>query len=280
MNFFFLFLLYFSLAWAEDADANTSADSEEESSSEAPSSEPTTTPVIATNSGELIIYGERELARKRGILDTQLREQGYNTVKKKDGRTVYRPDIAWKPSVIIYDEGYMIVRRSPVRFEPWVRGKKENKLRYLSCIPPFIVLCVRSGWLVNERRLAHSKEDVIETSMPSFEAWQEQIIAQATQNRLQNEVPLQLDSLWLDGRSLVDSEQIFESITDRKSELLQFWESRTCTPEGEQVRILIEDYILYEIQNSEYAFSKTELAELPQNACEINLAERLTDELE
>ena len=78
------------------------------------------------SSGEIIIYGERELARKRAILDSQIRVQGYGTVKKSENKTVYRPDIAWKPSVIVYDDGYMILRRTPVRFEPWFREKRQQ----------------------------------------------------------------------------------------------------------------------------------------------------------
>lgn len=273
-------LIIWSCLSARAEDSDTSSPSEtEEASDLIEENNDSNERVTSTIGGELIIYGEQELARKRAILDQQLRDDGYTTVKKKDGRTVYRPDIAWKPSVVIYDEGYMIVRRSPVRFEPWIQGKKSNKLRYLSCIPPFTVLCVRSGWLVNERKLAHSKEAIVEASTPNFEAWQELVMAKATVNRLQNEIPDLLDGLWLNGRSLERSDVFLETAAARKAEMLSFWESRTCTPEGEQVRNFIEDYILQEIQNSEHAYLQSELEKLPQEACEIKLTERLTGNL-
>jgi len=277
---FLTLILWISLALAEPSEGDSSQDAASEESSEAadepsPSETPVPLPLTVDGDGEIIIYGERELARKRSALDRQLRAQGYSTVKKADGKTIYRPDIAWKPSVIVYDEGYMILRRTPVRFEPWVQGKKDNKLRYLSCIPPFTVLCVRSGWLVNGRKLAHSKEDIVSNSLPTFEAWQAQVIAQATENRIHNEIPQLLDELWLEGRSLLSKEVQLDSYDMRRAELVRFWENRACTPEGDRVRLSVEEYILFEVQNSEHPFP--DLSLLSQEACGIKLTERLTE---
>ena len=270
IKFFTLFLTV-ALADTPKPDTSEEEDTSQEESEKAPDA-PSSSEVEA--SGEIIIYGERELARTRSALDSQIRAQGYGTVKKSEGKTVYRPDIAWKPSVIIYDEGYMLLRRTPVRFEPWIQGKKDNKLRYLSCIPPFTVLCIRSGWLVNGRKLAHSKEEMVEVSLPAFETWQAQVIAQATENRIQNEVPALLDALWIEGRSITSREIVLDSHEMRKKELLLFWKSRACTPEGDRVRQTIEAYIAFEVQASEYAF--IEPAQLEQEACGLKLNERLT----
>lgn len=276
-----------ALAWAEPSDTEAAQDTSAQEpeaekpdapdlEAQAPTAPPNTEDISSEDgSGEIIIYGERELARKRAALDGQIRAQGYSTVKKAEGRTIYRPDIAWKPSVIVYDEGYMILRRTPVRFEPWIQGKKDNKLRYLSCIPPFTVLCVRSGWLVNGRKLAHSKEEIVDTSLPAFESWQAQIIAQATENRIHNEVPKALDALWMDGISITDPSIQLADPAERRAELLQFWESRACTPEGERVRLLIEEYIVFEVQSSSHPYPT--LSEITPEACGRKLAERLTE---
>ena len=261
------------MALAEPPESDSSSEPNPKTEdSPAESESPATTET--KSSGEIIIYGERELARKRAILDSQIRGQGYGTVKKSDDKTVYRPDIAWKPSVIVYDDGYMILRRTPVRFEPWVQGKKDNKLRYLSCIPPFTVLCIRSGWLVNGRKLAHSKEEVVSLSMPAFEAWQAQVIAQATENRIQKDIPELLDALWMNGQSITSGDIYFDSFDMRKQELLVFWKSRACTPEGERVRQSVEAYIAFEVQASEHPFA--DLSQLEHEACGIKLNERLT----
>ena len=239
----------------------------------------TSSETVIEGGGEIIIYGERELAQKRGLLDSQLQDQGYTVKKRTDDRTVYRPVVYWKPSVIIYDEGYMIIRRSPFRMEPWVGGKKGNKLRYLSCIPPFTILCMRSGWLVSNRKLEHSKTKIVEESTPSLEAWQAVVFALSTENRLQNEIPKMLDELWFDGLNIDNQDEIISTQDERRERIVQFWESRSCTPEGERARLLVEDYILYEVQRSESPFGTQEIAGLDNTSCGHVLGSRLTENI-
>ena len=113
------------------------------------------------SSGEIIIYGERELARKRAILDSQIRVQGYGTVKKSENKTVYRPDIAWKPSVLVrrwlHDS-----RRTPVDLNP--SGKKDKNVIFI--LHPAIYGAVHSiRWLVNGP--VAQQEEVVALTMPA-----------------------------------------------------------------------------------------------------------------
>ena len=80
---------------------------------------------------EIVVFGELEVARRRALVARDLRGLGYRAGRREQDRTVYRPAEPWRPTVVVHDEGFVVVKRSPVRFEPWLRGR--SKLRYLSC---------------------------------------------------------------------------------------------------------------------------------------------------
>ena len=112
---------------------------------------------------EIIVLEESEIQRRRNQLDVNLRKTGYREGIRRNDKVLYRPEVVWKPTLVVYDSGYVELRKTPPRFEPWVKGKKDNKWRYLSCLPPFTPMCIRaSGWLITKRRAQHSKTDVIE----------------------------------------------------------------------------------------------------------------------
>ncbi|MBK6580261.1 MAG: hypothetical protein IPG17_29670, partial [Sandaracinaceae bacterium] len=101
---------------------------------------------------EITIYGQAEIRRRRQELDKRLRTMGYRAVKQDDGKTVYRPETVHYPSVIIDEEGYAVLKRSPIRFIP--PGKGDSKLRYIWCLPPFTVMCIRpGGQIISKRKL-------------------------------------------------------------------------------------------------------------------------------
>ena len=68
---------------------------------------PPAPPVDATASpapGEIVVFGDLEVARKRQAVINDLRQLGYKDGKRKDGYTLFRPESPWKPSVRVYDD--------------------------------------------------------------------------------------------------------------------------------------------------------------------------------
>ena len=212
------------------------AHAQEESDSSEDSSEDTQ---IEEADDEIIVYGQREVDRRRSILDDQLESTGYRQGKRRGDKVVYRPETVWHPSVIVYDTGWVDIRRTPPRFEPWIGGHPDNKWRYLSCIPPFGLMCIRaSGWLISKRRAQHSKTAVVDNNIETIQYWQESVQGLATQTRMDVELPNQLDSIWHNTESPKG---------DRMTELLELWSSRTCTPEGDMAASVIGDFLVYEV---------------------------------
>jgi len=200
---------------------------------------------------EIIIYGQSEVERRRKLLEKEIIKTGYREGIRRNDKVLYRPEVVWKPTIVVYDSGFVDLRKTPPRFEPWIKGPKTNKWRYLSCIPPFTLMCIKaSGWLITKRRAQHSKTKAIENIIDSIQSWQEAIVVVATQRRLQEDIPDFLDELW-NGESVLSMQQ-------RKEEILGFWSSRTCTSEGDNAAAVIADFIEMEIQYSKTPVSKKE----------------------
>ena len=198
---------------------------------------------------EITVYGKREVDRRRRILDAELENNGYRQGKRKGDKVVYRPETVWHPSVVVYDSGWVDLKKTPPRFEPWVGGHPDNKWRYLSCIPPFGLMCIRaSGWLITKRRAQHSKTAVVDNHMETIQYWQESVIGMATQERLEVQLPDELDGLW-------NNPEV--SIAERKEQLVYLWHSRTCTPEGQAAAAVVANFIEYEVHPESPVSSET-----------------------
>ncbi|MDG1477960.1 MAG: hypothetical protein P8R54_00145 [Myxococcota bacterium] len=214
--------------------------------------------VVGANE-EIIVFGELEIIRRRADLEADLRDLGYREAKTKDGRTTFRPEVAWHPTVIIDDDGYVLLRRTPVRIEPWVEGR--TKLTWLSCIPPFTPMCVRiGGWIVSNRKLTPKKGYVAGAIDPRVRQWRAAIVSNAMGQRLGVDIPDMLESIWTLGTMPGQEDTEPMSMTERRAALLGFWSGRACTPEGAQARSLVEDFLNYVVQDSPHAATPEEQA--------------------
>lgn len=215
---------------------------------------------IYSASEEIIVYGQKEVARRRKILEQNLQKNGYRDGKRKGDKVVYRPETIWKPSVFVYDSGWVELKKTPPRFEPWVKGHKDNKWRYLSCVPPFTPMCVRAGgWLITKRRAQHSKTEVIDQHIYDIQFWQEAVIGVGIRERLEVNLPDQLDMIW----------SAKKPFAEKRKEIIELWATRTCTTEGNAAAEVIAAFLAYEVQESEHPLTSEELAEArKRDACD------------
>lgn len=208
--------------------------------------------------GEIVVFGDLEVARKRQAVINDLRQLGYRDGKRKDGYTLFRPESPWKPSVRVYDDGFVVLRRSPPRFmHP---GDPNKPLNYLWCLPPFTPMCLRiGGVVVSKRKLTPQKERVASALEPGLRGWRDAISARAMSERVGQELPDQLDALWLEGVHFDPRLPKVADPAERRRLILELWSNRTCTPEGQQVRDLIAAFILLEVQQSPFPAAEAEL---------------------
>jgi len=233
---------------------------------ESNSDQPSDAPAVVE---EMIVLSDMEIARKRQAVINNLRSLGYREHRRKDGRSMFRPHSPWKPSVLMDDDAYIVLRRTPVRIDP--PGNKDNKLRYLWCLPPFTVTaaCIRvGGQLVSGRKLAHAKEDVVRATTFEIRQWRSALVSKAMEKRVNVEVPDLLADLWERGQpDGEDGIQLWEA-SERRQAILQLWASRSCTPEGAQVRQVVMDFLRFEVQASPTPATTAEIDSAnAQNRC-------------
>ena len=201
----------------------------------------------ASPTEEMIIYGEQEIARRRGEVVQNLRHLGYRELRRRDGKTVFAPKVPYRPTVVLDDDAWMQVKRTPVRIDP----PGASNWRYLWCLPPFTITaaCIQvGGQVIGKRKLAPFKEDVVRATQFEMRAWQRAVVANAMAKRLNQELPDMLDATWHTGQPLGDDGPFIESPENRRELILDFWASRSCVAEGQQVRELVATFIQAEIQ--------------------------------
>jgi len=214
---------------------------------------------------EIIVHGEMEIARKRAKVIQNLKHLGYREATRRNGRSIMRPAVPYKPTVIVDDDAWIHVKRTPVRVDP--PGKKDNKLRYLWCLPPFTITaaCVQvGGQVISERKLAHFKADVARATDYEIRQWRQAVISHAMDKRLGEDIPDMLDRVWEHGKIHDSDETVLATPMERRDTIMDFWASRACVPEGEAVRAVAADFIVEEIQNSAHPASAAEIASANQ----------------
>ena len=209
---------------------------------------------------EIIVYGEMEIARKRAKVIQNLKHLGYREATRRDGRSIMRPEAPYKPTIIVDDDAWIHVKRSPVRIDP--PGKDDNNLRYLWCLPPFTITaaCIQvGGQVIAERKLAHFKGDIARATEYEMRQWRKAVIAHAMDKRLGEEIPDMLDRLWEEGKPHDGDEMLLSEHIERRSAIFDFWASRSCVPEGEAVRMVAADFITEVIQHSGHPATREEI---------------------
>ena len=210
---------------------------------------------------EIVVFSELDVARKRRALEQRIRAVGYKAGVRKENRTIYRPETAWKPTVVVYDDGFVVMKRSRIRFEPWVKGR--TKAVWLSCIPPFSLMCIKlGGQVVSPARLTAQKERTLNALDAPLDAWQEAIASNATDTRLHREIPAELDALWTQGIRMDHARGApLATPEERRAAILAFWEGRACTPEGAAAREVAALFLEYEVQPSPFPATVAEIRE-------------------
>ena len=90
-----------------------------------------------TPDAEITVFGDFEITAKRQKLHKKLKEMGYTQEVRKQGKTIYLPTIAWKPTIVVYDEGFIQLKRTKPRWRPNFEADRGSNVGYIPCfIPP------------------------------------------------------------------------------------------------------------------------------------------------
>jgi hypothetical protein len=203
----------------------------------------------------VIVEGDLRVARERAELEAAIQDLGYRGGVNKGDRVVFRPEIAWKPTIVLYDDGRIALKRSPVRF-----GLDDDLPKGLYALCPIRPdLCVRlGGQVIAPRKLDGSKEAVLEATRTDHAQWTEALVDRNMTDRRDQAVPDALDALWTRGAAM-DGGPPIEDVAARRAAILDFWASRTCTDAGDAIADVAAAFIRNEIQSGPDAASAEEI---------------------
>lgn len=203
-------------------------------------------------SEQVDVYAVPEVAKARDAVVQQLRADGYHRSERKDGYTIYHNDIPYHPRVILHDDGWVEVRREAVRFHsPGHQfADQGSKLEYLWCVIALPMCISPGGQVISKTKLDALKEDVYNDTHDEMLQLNNAVAGHAMRQRLDHDLPAQMEAIWNDPQ---------QPLPLKKAMLLTLWDSRTDTPEGEQAREAIENFLVAVVQTSSTPITKEEL---------------------
>lgn len=212
------------------------------------------------SSNEIIVWGELAVERARQELIEDFGDAGYTERIERDGYVLLRSESAWKGEVRVYDDGWVDMKRQPVRLEapdtPW--AQKNSALAWASCVVyPFACLKT-NGQLVSKRKLQAQKGRAFAETEPTIRGYGDRVADRET-DRTINDLPDHLIALWEEGTPLAGTAPL-DSYEQRREALLAFWDSRTDTIWGDTVREAVEAFILAEVQTSLHPYTQAEVS--------------------
>lgn len=224
----------------------------------------TAMPAAAQEDGtvdEIWVYGDYVVEMAKEEVIDQLQSEGYTGVIKKDDHVVYRHPAPWKGDVKIYDDGWLIIDRQPVQFRPAgaTTAGDAKPLGWLGCV--WLPSCIHPGGLVvSKRKFDAQRGRTYESAWPEISDWSDKIADRETDKRVEA-LPLRLEALWFEGVPLEgQGGTTFSTAAERKTALLDFWDSRTDTVWGDRVRIGVEAFMRGVVQHDDNRFTQAEVA--------------------
>ncbi len=215
---------------------------------------------------EEVIVQDQAIMRARAQVVQSLRDLGYRPKRSRNGRLVLANEVAWKPVVLLDDDGWVKVKRAPVSFrKPPQKGIWKGPLGYLVCVvDPFS--CVRmGGQVVSRHKLAWAKAEVLATVDYAVDVYSDTIIQVAMQRWVQQDLPDALEALWNDGRGIY-GEHTYPDPPSRRAAMLEFWWSRADNEWGERSRQVVRDFMEFVVQPSEHPFTVDEIRHAQERA--------------
>jgi hypothetical protein len=212
---------------------------------------------------EIVVYGEQLVDQARDDVVERLEELGYDSeVVDRGNYVVYRSNATWTGEVLLHDDGWVRVKRQPVRVEgrkmPWARTNTPGA--WAGCfVWPW--LCVRFGGAsVSHRKWQGVQTRTTDAIDPLVRTLGDRVADVATAETVE-ELPARLEALWERGVPLEGKGQV-ATYPERRAAMVDFWASRTDTVWGEEVRRAVEAFVFEVVQSSAYPFTEAELEEI------------------
>lgn len=218
---------------------------------------------------EITVYAEERVRQARERVVERLDDLGYDHAEQVGDRQVFRHSDPWKGEVVLHDDGWTVVRRQPLRVEgramPWT--KENTVVAWAGClIYPWA--CIRvGGATVSKNKWRAVEGRTVDAMNGQVREWNDRIADLHTGQKIAA-LPQALEALWAEGQPLavglgeVEGGETLTTMAARREALFRYWDSRTETVWGEEVRRTVEGFCRAVVQSSEDPFTEAELERL------------------
>lgn len=203
---------------------------------------------------EVTVWGDLAVKQARDDIVSAIEGHGYRVVRRSDGETVFRGRPRWRGKITLSDEGALTFDQPLVVLAPTPAEQYTQDPRYEDVSTPDPMLTEPAGsgasygpvpvltvQLPSERKLQAGRDEIARDVEDEIEAFL------AIKRRTTFEggllgLPDRLDALWETGAPLAGGSPLATPEARRRA-VLEFWATRTDTPEGRRTAEAVEDWL-------------------------------------
>lgn len=207
---------------------------------------------------EMTVYGRLAIDRAEDALVRKMESLGYKT--RRDGdRIVFKPPLGWMGAAI-FEDGLLSFRRSVAGLSGADDSVNTQALRL---VDPEVTGTTGYGFRVwvlpSMKKVEPVRAGVNEAVSPELSRYNAIVARTKLQERL-SDLPKRLDAVWREGTPLMGT-RILETPEKRRRHVLDYWSSRSSTPEGRLTARAVGDWLEAVVQESEYPITEVEREE-------------------
>jgi hypothetical protein len=197
---------------------------------------------------EMLIVGGPRIAAARAALVESLAGQGWTTRDRarRDGAIVVIPPESWMGRLLLHPDGRLDFANPAIHFDPALAASIPNGRSPFADSGPSEASSGQFGMV--ERGKQRAVQDALRGAIePQVVAWREAIASRATAEALAA-LEARLVDLWVDGIGL--GRESLPTPAARRAALLDYWATRTDTPEGRAAMRIVEAFLRNRVQTS------------------------------
>jgi hypothetical protein len=197
---------------------------------------------------EMLIVGGPRIAAARAELVASLAAQGWTTRDRtrRDGAIVVAPPEAWMGRMLLHPDGRLDFANPAINLDPAGAAAIPNGRTPFADAGPTASPSGQFGMVERSKQVA--VQDALRVAIaPQVAAWREAIASRATAEALAA-LEKRLVDLWVDGVGL--GRETLATSVERRAALLDYWATRTDTPEGRAAMRIVESFLRARVQTS------------------------------
>jgi hypothetical protein len=216
-------------------------------------------PVTATSDEiafEMLIVGEHVVAARRAKVIRKMEELGYKARERRDGTVSFTPPETWMGRGRLWKTGELTFTMPAVSFDEAGPPAAQAPAVDTNMPPPIAGQATFN--LPSPTAQRNLQANVRAEVAPLLEGYREALRLRGFGVYLET-LPDRMSALWETGIGLDQSP--LATHHDRKIALLDFWATRTDTPEGRATSRTVEAFLRNVVQESEHPITPAEAAE-------------------